>query len=314
MRFRLFLLATILTLPSLALGGPQDREIAEQIAGSLRASGQLRAYNIRVKVEDGTAWLRGRVANERQMNAAIALAFQAKGVEQVANGLTIRTDLEPQQRLAPLASHRPVAPAVERARPAPSPPVPMPAAAPTRAPVPTRAPAPLAPAVSPPSPASLAAAGDLAADPVVRQENMVEQASALVGDWPSGSHTAVEALRNPDFVSIGDAPFTAQKASYYAVVGQAHPMDHHMANLLAGVSEPILLPGSSGSAAGEAFVCDESDTPPTLLPADCRQPPVAEDSGGDLTLIQTLPEPTRRTWAGGFRQRGEPRMQALLED
>ncbi len=306
MRFRPFLLATIVILPSLALAGPQDREIAEQIAGALEASGQLRAYNIRVKVEDGTAWLRGRVANERQMNAVIALAFQAKGVEQVANGLTIWTPPEPRKTLAPIASHPPVAPTVKRARHASQPSVPTLA--------PTSAPSPVATSIPRPLPASSAPTGNLTADPVISQESTVEQASALMGDLPARPHTAVPALRNPDFVSIGDAPFTAQKASYYAVVGQIHAMDHHMANVLTEVSEPILLPDESDTAAGEAFVCDDSDAPPVLLPAARQEPPAPENSTRDLTLIQTLPEPTRHTWAGSFKKRGEPRMQALLEN
>lgn len=313
MRFRPFLLATLVILPSLALAGPQDREIAEQIAGALQASGQLRAYDIRVKVEDGTAWLRGRVANERQMSAAIALAFQMKGVKQVANGLTIWTGPKPQKTLAPLASRQPVAPVVERARLAPRPSAPA------------QAPTPVAPAASPAFPAPPTPAGDLADDPVALPKNSVEQASALVGDWPAHPHTAAAALRNPDFVSTADAPFTAQKASYHAVIGKAPPMEHHMANVLAGVSEPILLPHESDNAAGEAFVCDEnatgetlicddSDATPALLPAARQESPALEDPASNLTLIQTLPEPTRHTWAGTFKRRGEPRMQALLED
>ena len=60
--------ATVL-VPMFALAGNQ--EVAEQIAGNLRQSGQLKSYKIGVKFQDGTAWLRGRVADPEQMNTAL---------------------------------------------------------------------------------------------------------------------------------------------------------------------------------------------------------------------------------------------------
>lgn len=74
-------------LPLLAMAGNQ--EMAEQVAKSLRASGQLHDYKIGVKYEDGTAWLKGQVISEEQAKAAMALASQVPGVTRVKNELTV---------------------------------------------------------------------------------------------------------------------------------------------------------------------------------------------------------------------------------
>ena len=74
-----FVVAAITAVvPALALASNQ--EVAEQIANKLRNSGQMSDYKIGVKYQDGTAWLRGRVASEEQMKTALRLAFQTPGV------------------------------------------------------------------------------------------------------------------------------------------------------------------------------------------------------------------------------------------
>ncbi|NUQ62552.1 MAG: BON domain-containing protein [Pirellulales bacterium] len=78
--------ATVLA-PIGALAGNQ--EVAETIAASLRESGQLHGFKIGVKYQDGTAWLRGEVANQEQMNTALKLVFQTPGVTRVVNNLTV---------------------------------------------------------------------------------------------------------------------------------------------------------------------------------------------------------------------------------
>jgi hypothetical protein len=78
--------ATVL-VPMFALAGNQ--EVAEQIAGNLRKSGQLEGYKIGVRFQDGTAWLRGDVADRAQMSTALRLVFQTPGVEHVVNNLTV---------------------------------------------------------------------------------------------------------------------------------------------------------------------------------------------------------------------------------
>ena len=79
--------AATAAVPVFALAGNQ--EVADKIAGKLRDGGQLRGYQIGVKYQDGTAWLKGRVRNPEQMNAALKTVFQTPGVTRVVNDLTI---------------------------------------------------------------------------------------------------------------------------------------------------------------------------------------------------------------------------------
>ncbi len=64
-----------------------DQEVAEEIKYNLKEV--LRNYNVGIKVQDGTAWLNGSVADERQMAAAMAIARQTPGVERVVNNMAI---------------------------------------------------------------------------------------------------------------------------------------------------------------------------------------------------------------------------------
>ncbi len=74
-------------VPALALAGNQ--EVAENVANRLRGSGQMSDYKIGVKYQDGTAWLRGRVASQAQMETALRLVFRTPEVDRVVNQLTI---------------------------------------------------------------------------------------------------------------------------------------------------------------------------------------------------------------------------------
>lgn len=71
------------------LASAENQEVADRIAKSLRDSGQMSDYKIGVKYQDGTAWLRGRVRSQEQMNAALKLVFQTPGVTRLVNGMTI---------------------------------------------------------------------------------------------------------------------------------------------------------------------------------------------------------------------------------
>ena len=73
--------------PALALAGNQ--EIAQQIANQLKMSGQLSDYNITIKYENGSAWLKGRVNNQEQKAAAEAVIRQVPDVKQVYNELQV---------------------------------------------------------------------------------------------------------------------------------------------------------------------------------------------------------------------------------
>jgi hypothetical protein len=67
----------------------QDSAVAQQVASTIKESGQLSNYRLGVKYQDGVAWLLGTVADEQQMNAAIALAEQVDGVNHVICKLEI---------------------------------------------------------------------------------------------------------------------------------------------------------------------------------------------------------------------------------
>ncbi len=77
-------------VPVVATAGNQ--QVAEQIAAALRDSGKLHGYRIGVKFQDGTAWLKGQVATQEEMAAALDLAFSVPGVTRVMNHLTINSD------------------------------------------------------------------------------------------------------------------------------------------------------------------------------------------------------------------------------
>jgi hypothetical protein len=79
--------ATTALIPMLAFA--DNQQVAEQIAANLRNSGQMHGYKVGVKFQDGTAWLKGRVANPEQMRLALKLASDTPGVERVENELTI---------------------------------------------------------------------------------------------------------------------------------------------------------------------------------------------------------------------------------
>ena len=83
-----------LIAPAISLA--DDQATAQAVANNLK--GQLKGYNVAVKVQDGTAWLNGTVASERQMGAALDIASQTAGVERVVNNLSIGTPSAPTQR------------------------------------------------------------------------------------------------------------------------------------------------------------------------------------------------------------------------
>ncbi len=95
--------------PAWAVGGNQD--VAEQIASNLREGGQLSGYKIGVKYQDGTAWLRGSVRSETQMNTAMNLVLQTPGVTRVVNDLSVVGVASPNDRPAQLVADAPVRPA-----------------------------------------------------------------------------------------------------------------------------------------------------------------------------------------------------------
>ena len=97
--FTSFVVAAIAAVaPAMALAGNQ--EVAEEIANRLRNSGQMSDYKVGVKYQDGTAWLRGRVASQEQMETALRLVFRTQRVDRVVNQLAIAPS-QPARTVAP---------------------------------------------------------------------------------------------------------------------------------------------------------------------------------------------------------------------
>jgi hypothetical protein len=66
-----------------------DQEVAQQIAEVMKISGAMKDYSLSVKCQDGTAWLKGTVASEEQMDTAIQIALASPHVDDVVNQMSI---------------------------------------------------------------------------------------------------------------------------------------------------------------------------------------------------------------------------------
>lgn len=84
-------LALAIAIMAPAVVRADDQETAQKVANSMRSSGRMKGYNVGVKVQDGTAWLNGTVANQEQMNTAVWIAQQTPGIERVVNNLAVGT-------------------------------------------------------------------------------------------------------------------------------------------------------------------------------------------------------------------------------
>jgi hypothetical protein len=69
-------------------------DLAGAVAGKLRESGALAGFRVNVKAKSGTVWLEGRVADQKQLAAAVSLAENTPGVERVVNRLAIGKQAE----------------------------------------------------------------------------------------------------------------------------------------------------------------------------------------------------------------------------
>src|SRR5262249_34554927 len=106
-----------------------NQQIADNIADSLRQSGQLRNYRIDVTVDAGTALLTGTVEDQPQREEALRIVQGIPGVERVLDRLTTGatiTQVQAGPPPPPPARARPPG----RPGPPPAPPPPLPAAAP----------------------------------------------------------------------------------------------------------------------------------------------------------------------------------------
>jgi hypothetical protein len=79
---------------SLVLPAARADDLAGSVAAKLRESGSLAGYKVNVKAKSGTVWLEGRVADQKQLAAAVSLAENTPGVERVVNRLAIGKQAE----------------------------------------------------------------------------------------------------------------------------------------------------------------------------------------------------------------------------
>ena len=82
-----FVMAVVGT--SFVMPAARADDLAGTVAAKLRESGSLAGYKVNVKAKSGTVWLEGRVADQKQLSAALSLAENTPGVERVVNRLAI---------------------------------------------------------------------------------------------------------------------------------------------------------------------------------------------------------------------------------
>ena len=88
-----FLVAVVVASAVTSAAGADD--LASTVAGQLHASGAVKGHEVRVDAKkDGTVILQGEVGDARQFAAAEEVAKNTKGVERVANRLTIAKPAE----------------------------------------------------------------------------------------------------------------------------------------------------------------------------------------------------------------------------
>ncbi|MCX7430689.1 MAG: BON domain-containing protein, partial [Planctomycetia bacterium] len=87
-----FVMAVVGT--SFVLPAARADDLAGSVAAKLRESGSLAGYRVNVKAKSGTVWLEGRVADQKQLAAAMSLAENTPGVERVVNRLAIGKQAE----------------------------------------------------------------------------------------------------------------------------------------------------------------------------------------------------------------------------
>ena len=80
--------ATTILFPVWAMASNQ--EVAEQIAANLRKGAQLHHYRISVKYQDGTAWLKGHVTGQDQLQEVLHVVSATSGVHRVVNKITVK--------------------------------------------------------------------------------------------------------------------------------------------------------------------------------------------------------------------------------
>jgi hypothetical protein len=88
-RLLIVLSVTLITGLGSTLAWAGNQQVAEQIAGNLRASGQLGQCKVGVKFCDGTAWLNGKIHDQQQRDHILKVVFQTPGVARVVDEMTL---------------------------------------------------------------------------------------------------------------------------------------------------------------------------------------------------------------------------------
>ena len=76
-----------------------DRSAAQQIAQTMKESGELKDFRVGVKYQKGTAWLMGSVTSAEQRETAEQIALQCQGVKKVVNKLEISGGSQEQEQI-----------------------------------------------------------------------------------------------------------------------------------------------------------------------------------------------------------------------
>ena len=110
-RMQLILTAAVLLTAALSPDHSRadDREIAQQIANVMKATGKLKDYDIMVTYSDREAQLQGTVASSQQMETAIEITKASPHVDSIVNKLSVVAPAKNPVEIRPAAPlNRPV--------------------------------------------------------------------------------------------------------------------------------------------------------------------------------------------------------------
>ena len=191
---------------SLVTTAASGEDLAAKVANTLRDSGAMKGYRVKVKAKSGTVWLEGTVSESRQIEAAVAAAEGVAGVERVVNRLSI-------EKTSPASD----APALSLALPGS-----------------------IRALVGLPTPAVPAMEQEAASatDPVAREAIQLTQA---VAEAPSVPASARSAARSSPAARGTPRPLGAQAARPLPRTGPAGR--HQMAMRTSAMRQPMQLPG-----------------------------------------------------------------------
>ncbi len=106
-RLAMALALAALILPTASLAGDDDQRVANTLAANLRATEELKGFQIKVLYRDGVARLEGWVRNKQQAQAAERIVNRTPEVQRVLNQLEIKGEPAPARPAAPAGAARP---------------------------------------------------------------------------------------------------------------------------------------------------------------------------------------------------------------